>query len=215
MPAHFRKTTMKTCTLFFAAALCLGPLPAFAQVTVTAAPEVSALMADCTPTTAQGAAIIAGLRARGWGEPEVTERRAALTTLAAAHLWSFLPDRTPEAQIALLGPLTDAIERTLEGGGTLLTRGDERALILWSADNLSCLWAGPETPAINTLAVQLGGALPPSEGATTRAINQRLEAGGRNWQRRMAVGRTPVASLPTEVIGLAITDAARLDRSPE
>lgn len=206
---------MKTSTLLRAAALCLGAMPAFAQITVTAAPEVSALMADCTPTTAQGAGIVAGLRARGWAEPEASERRMALTTLTAAHLWSFLPDRPAETQIELLGQLTDAVERALEGSSTFLIRGDERALILWDADNLSCLWAGPETTALDTLAVQLGGALPQSDGITTRAMSQRLEAGGRNWQRRMAVGRTPVASLATEVVGHAITDAARLDRSPE
>ncbi|MCW1932676.1 hypothetical protein [Pararhodobacter zhoushanensis] len=206
---------MKTHTLLLAAALSLGALPAVAQITVTAAPEVSALMADCTPTTAQGAEIVAGLRARGWVDPDTAERRATLTTLAAAHLWSFLPDRTPEAQIELLGPLTDAVERALDGGGALLTKGDERALILWDGDSLSCLWAGPQTQAVDTLAVQLGGPLPASEGSTTRAINQRLEAGGRNWQRRMAVGRTPVTALPPVAVAQAITDAARLDRSPE
>lgn len=206
---------MKTYTLLLTAALCLGPIPALAQVTVTAAPEVSALMVDCTPTTAQGASIVASLRVRGWAEPEASQRRAALTTLTAAHLWSFLPDRPAETQIELLGQLTDAVERALEGSSTFLIRGDERALILWDADNLSCLWAGPETLALDTLAVQLGGALPQSEGISTRAMNQRLEAGGRNWQRRMAVGRTPVDSLASEVAEQAITDAARLDRSPD
>ncbi|MCW1935028.1 hypothetical protein [Pararhodobacter zhoushanensis] len=133
---------MKPQTIFLSVTLCVASVPALAQVTVAAAPEVSALMADCTPTDARGAAIVAGLRARGWVEPEAAERREALTTLAAAHLWSFLPDRPAAVQIELLGQLTDAVERALQDGGAFLTLADERALVLWDIDSLSCLWAG-------------------------------------------------------------------------
>jgi hypothetical protein len=49
---------------------------------------------------------------------------------------------------------------------------------------------------------------------TTRAIDQTVQADGREWARRMAVARTPVADLPAEVADRAVTDAARLDRSP-
>lgn len=182
---------------------------------MTAAPEVSALMADGTPPDARGAAIVSGLRARGWVEPEATERREALTTLTAAHLWSFLPDRPAAVQIELLGQLTDAVERALQDGGAFLTLADERALVLWDIDNLSCLWAGPETRTVDTLAVQLGGTFPESTGTVTRALIQSVVVGGQNWRRHMAVGRTPVESFPPEIAAAAITDAARLDRSPE
>ncbi|PWE27636.1 hypothetical protein C4N9_16510 [Pararhodobacter marinus] len=189
--------------------------PALAQITITPPPEVSALMAACTPTEAQPDAIVAGLRGRGWSEPDTAGRRPALTALTAAHLWSFLPDHPAEAQIGLLGQLTDAVEGALQENGAFLTLGNEQALILWDGESLSCLWAGPETGTVDTLAVQLGGPFPESPSTVTRRLSQRVEAGGRNWRRQMAVARTPAEALPPDVAGAAAIDAARLDRSPE
>jgi len=195
--------------------LCGTFTPALAQITLTPPPEVSALMAACTPTDAQADAVISGLRERGWSEPEASDQRAALISLTGAHLWSFLPGRSAEEQHDALAGLTDRVAGALPANGTLLTLGEEKALILWNGEGLSCLWAGPETSTIDTLAVQLGGPLPESTGATTRAINQRVEAGGRMWRRQMAVGRTPATVLPPALAGAAITDAARLDRWPD
>ncbi|SNS74544.1 hypothetical protein [Antarctobacter heliothermus] len=184
------------------------------QITVTAAPEVSALMAACTPTTAQGAAIRDGLVARGWAEVPEDKRRAALAAFSAAHMWSFLPNYLSADRVANFEPLTDAVESAANGAdAAFLASGDQYALILWNGDNLSCIWAGQQSDSIDTLAVQLGG-FPHSDRVTTRAIDQRLEEQGRSWTRRMSVGRTPVPDLPPSVAETGLTDAARLDRSP-
>lgn len=195
--------------------LCAAASPTIAQIAITAPPEVSALMAACTPTDAAGEDVVAGLRSRGWAEPDPSSQRAALMTLTAAHLWSFLPDRSAEMRPDLLDQMTDAVARALEGDAAFLTSGSELALILWDADSLSCLWAGPETDTVDTLAVQLGGPLPESTSTATRALNQRVEVGGRLWRRQMAVARTPAEELPGGVAAASVTDAARLDRSPE
>ena len=190
--------------------------PGFAQtVTFTPAPEVSALMAACTPTDASGPAVRDDMLTRGWSVPADDAWSEGVAVLSAAHLWSFLPEMLREEQIAALPRLIEAVdEGTRRETSAFLTREGEWALLMWSGDNLSCLWAGPETQTLNILATQLGG-FPPSEGVATAELMQRLEAGGRNWVRRMAVGRTPPTDLPPEVAPQAVTDAARLDRSPD
>lgn len=201
--------------MLLAAALALGGGPALAQITVTEAPEVSALMAACTPIAARGPDIVADLQTRGWAAPDPEGRASALTALAGAHLWSLLPGRSPDDQRDNLVPLTEALERRLEAEAALLQNGPELALILWEGDTrLSCFWAGPQTRTLDTLAVQLGGPFPDSIGTATRAVNQTVEAVGRDWHRSMAVGRTPVESLPSEIAALGMTDAALLDRAP-
>ena len=69
---------MKPLFLVLSTFLSLAAAPAMAQITITPPPEVSALMAACTPTDAQPEAILAGLRERGWVAPETDRHRAAL-----------------------------------------------------------------------------------------------------------------------------------------
>tara|TARA_R110002096_G_scaffold89792_7_gene204128 strand:- start:683 stop:1231 length:549 start_codon:yes stop_codon:yes gene_type:complete len=181
---------------------------------MTAPPEVAALMTACTPVDVQGPAIRDGLLGRGWLPVSMEDRRNHLAAFGAAHFWSFMPGLPPADREARFDYLIDGVEGAASTEGSSFLEFDgEYALLLWNGDSLSCIWAGPQTRAIDTLAVQLGG-FPQSDGVATAAVDQRVEAGGREWARRMSVGRTPVSDLPAAVSDRAITDAARLDRSP-
>lgn len=184
------------------------------QITVTPAPEVSALMAVCTPVDAQGPTIRDHMIERGWTPVPADDQSAVIPAFSAALFWSFMPDLPPSAREAnfdqLIAGVTGAVNSETS---SFLSHNGEYVLLLWNGDRLSCIWAGPQTDAIDTLAVQLGG-FPASDGVTTAGMQQRIEAGGRDWARGMSVGRTPVADLPAAVAGSAITDSARLDRSP-
>lgn len=184
------------------------------EITITSPPEVAALMTACTPVSAVGPAIRDGLITRGWRPVQGEDRRTHLAAFSAAHFWSFMPGLAPSEREARFDYLIDGVEGAANtDGAAFLVFNGEYALLLWNGDRLSCIWAGPQTDAIDTLAVQLGG-FPESEGVATAAIDQRVEAEGREWARRMSAGRTPVADLPAAVSEQAITDAARLDRSP-
>lgn len=210
------KQSLRT-TLFSLSALTviamMPPLSA-QEITITPAPEVSALMAACTPIEAQGPAIHDQMVERGWTPVPSGEQSAIIPAFSAALFWSFMPDLPPTAREAnfdrLIAGVTGAVN---SGTSSFLSNNGEYVLLLWNGDSLSCIWAGPQTDAIDTLAVQLGG-FPASDGVTTAGMQQRVEAGGRDWARGMSVGRTPVADLPAAVAGSAITDSARLDRSP-
>lgn len=184
------------------------------QITVTAAPEVSALMAACTPVDAQGPVIRDQMMERGWTPVPSGDQSAVIPAFSAALFWSFMPDLPPAAREdnfdRLIAGVTGAVN---SGTSSFLSHNGEYVLLLWNGDSLSCIWAGPQTGAIDTLAVQLGG-FPDSDGVATAGMQQRVEAGGREWARGMSVGRTPVDDLPAAVAGSAITDSARLDRSP-
>jgi hypothetical protein len=194
---------------------CLASAASQAQeVTFTPAPEVSALMSACTPISAMGPDVRDTLMERGWAEFSPEERLEGVQALSAALLWSILPNSAQSERIERFDAVTDAVQRAADGEtASLLQFGDQIAMLLWNGDNLSCVWAGPQTEAVDTLAVQIGG-FPESDGVMTAALNQTVEAGGRDWARRMSLARTPVADLPAQVAGQAITDAARLDRSP-
>gem|GEM_PF-3886558 len=184
------------------------------QVTTTPPAEVAALMSACTPIGTTGPDIRDTLIERGWVSFEPDDKLEGLQVLSAAILWSILPDSLPAERIANFDAATDAVSRAADGEtASLLRYGDQIAMLLWNGDNLSCVWAGPQSEAVDTLAVQVGG-FPESDGVTTAALNQTVEAGGRDWARRMSLGRTPVAELPAQVADRAVTDAARLDRSP-
>lgn len=184
------------------------------QITMTPPAEVAALMVACTPIDAQGPTIREELIARGWASVPEDERRAGLAAFGAAHFWSFMPGLAPANREASFDYLVNGVEGAASSdNAAFLGFNGEFALLLWNGDSLSCIWAGPQTGAIDTLAVQLGG-FPESDGTATASIDQRVEAGGRDWARRMSVGRTPVQDLPASVAGSGITDAARLDRSP-
>lgn len=198
-----------------AVAFLFAPMACQAQqITVTAAPEVSAFMAACTPVTAAGPDIRDMMTERGWSAFEDEDRLAAVQGLSAAFLWSYYPYLLDSERVENFDVVVDGVGGAAAGEtAALLGLGDQIALILWNGENLSCMWAGPQSEAVDTLATQLGGFIE-SDGVTTRAIDQTVEAGGREWARRMAVARTPVADLPEEVADRAVTDAARLDRAP-
>ena len=191
------------------------PMPARAQqITVTPPAEVAVLMTACTPIGATGPDVRDTLIERGWISVEPDERLDRVRGLSGALLWFFYPMLLDEERIENLDLVIDGLGRAADAEtASLLGLGDEVALILWNGDNLSCIWAGPQTEAVDRLASHIGG-FPPSEGVTTAALSQTVEAGGRDWARRMSVARTPVADLPADVADFAITDAARLDRSP-
>ncbi|MBI1237214.1 MAG: hypothetical protein GC188_11075 [Alphaproteobacteria bacterium] len=184
------------------------------QITVTAAPEVSTLMAACTPVDAQGPVIRDQMMERGWTPVPSGDHSAVIPAFSAALFWSFMPDLPPAAREdnfdRLIAGVTGAVN---SGTSSFLSHNGEYVLLLWNGDSLSCIWAGPQTGAIDTLAVQLGG-FPASDGVMTAGMQQRVEADGREWARGMSVGRTPAEDLPAAVAGSAITDSARLDRSP-
>lgn len=184
------------------------------EITVMPAPEVSALMAACTPIDAQGPAIRDHMMERGWTSVPSEDQATVIPAFSAALFWSFMPDLPPTAREAnfdrLIAGVTGAVNSETS---SFLSHNGEYVLLLWNGDSLSCIWAGPQTDAIDTLAVQLGG-FPASDGVTTAGLQQRVEAGGREWARGMSVGRTPVDDLPSAVSGSTITDSARLDRSP-
>jgi hypothetical protein len=184
------------------------------EITVTPAPEVSALMAACTPIDAQGPAIRDHMMERGWMPVPVEDRDAIIPAFGAALFWSFMPNLPPDARDDNFDRLVAGVTGAASSeNASFLSHNGEYVLLLWNGDSLSCIWAGPQTDAIGTLAVQLGG-FPESDGVATAGIQQRVEAGGREWARGMSVGRTPVDDLPAAVAGSTITDSARLDRSP-
>jgi hypothetical protein len=198
-----------------AAAFFLVPMTSCAQdITITPPAEVAAFMAACTPVNAQGPDIRDAMMDRGWASFSPEDRLAGVQNLSAALLWSYYPYLLDSERVENFGLVVDGVGGAADGEtAALLGFGEQIALILWNGDSLSCLWAGPQSEALDTLAVQLGGFIE-SDGVTTRAIDQTVEADGREWARRMAVARTPVADLPAEVADRAVTDAARLDRSP-
>lgn len=204
-----------SCAAVAAAIFLLAPMTSCAQqITVTPPAEVAAFMAACTPVNAEGPGIRDTMVDRGWAPFAPEDRLAGVQGLGAALLWSYYPYLLDSERVENFGLVVDGVGAAADGEtAALLGFDDQVALILWNGDNLSCLWAGPQSEALDRLATQLGGFIE-SDGVTTRAIDQTVEAGGREWARRMAVARTPVADLPLEVAGRAVTDAARLDRSP-
>lgn len=198
-----------------AVSFLFAPMACQAQeTTVTPPAEVAALMAACTPVTAAGPEIRDTLIERGWAPFADEDNLAAVQELSAAFLWSYYPYLLDEERVENFDVVVEGVGAAAQGEtAALLGLGDQVALILWNGENLSCMWAGPQSEDVDTLAAQLGGFIE-SDGVTTRAIDQTVEAGGREWARRMAVARTPVADLPEEVADRAVTDAARLDRAP-
>ncbi|GJL97165.1 MAG: hypothetical protein DHS20C06_09820 [Hyphobacterium sp.] len=184
------------------------------EITVTPPAEVAALMAACTPIDSQGPTIAEYMIERGWVPVASEDQSASIPAFSAALFWSFMPDIPPDAREAnfdrLIAGVTGAVDSETS---SFLSYNDEYVLLLWNGDSLSCIWAGPQSDAIDTLAVQLGG-FPDSDGVATAGMRQRVEAGGREWARGMAVGRTPAEDLPRSVAGSGMTDSARLDRSP-
>ena len=206
------RMTMRVAPVLLAMAMA-PPLMA-QQITVTAAPAVSALMAACTPIDAQGPAIRDQMMERGWTPVAPEDQSAVIPAFSAALFWSFMPNLPPTAREGNFDQLVAGVTGAANSeGASFLSDENEFILILWNGDSLSCIWAGPQTEVIDTLAVQLGG-FPESDGVATAGIQQRVEAGGRDWARGMSVGRTPVEDLPEAVAGSGITDSARLDRSP-
>ncbi|WP_394692047.1 hypothetical protein [Hyphobacterium sp.] len=206
------RTTLMSLSAMASIAIA-SPLEA-QDITIMAAPEVSALMAACTPIDAQGPAIRDHMMERGWMPVPVEDRDAIIPAFGAALFWSFMPNLPPDARDDNFDRLVAGVTGAASSeNASFLSHNGEYVLLLWNGDSLSCIWAGPQTDAIGTLAVQLGG-FPESDGVATAGIQQRVEAGGREWARGMSVGRTPVDDLPAAVAGSTITDSARLDRSP-
>lgn len=171
---------------------------------------IDLLMELCTPIAATGESLRTGLNDAGWTMLEKADAGQAIASLVASQMWFMESAASTEQQLALTRDYIDAFYASYGSDfiGPVFTMGDQVAMVLASDDNISCIWAGPEDPALMARIDAVGG-FPDAEGTVTAARTQVVEVGGRDHRRN----ETYAFIAASDRAG-PLPYAARLDRSP-
>lgn len=171
---------------------------------------IDLLMQLCIPIPATGDSVRAGLRDAGWAELKKAEAAEPLANLVASQMWHLEAHSLPDERVSKTRDYTDAFFASLgnEMLGNVFSIGDQVALVLASGENISCVWAGPESPTLKRRIEAVGG-FPKAEGTVTAALSQRVDYGPTGYRRIESYAFIE----PVDRAG-PLPYAARLDRSP-
>ena len=171
---------------------------------------IDVLMELCTPIAATGESLRAGLNDAGWTMLEKADAGQAIASLVASQMWFMESTASIDQQLALTKEYVDAFYASYGSDfiGPIFTMGEQVAMVLASDGNISCIWAGPEDPALMARIDAVGG-FPDAEGTVTAARTQLVEVGGLDHRRVETY-----AFIEASDRGGPLPYAARLDRSP-